>query len=291
MGDEPLRGAAKVPAWAETERRKTVAQQMPQQRGVDPHRWLDEPWDDLAKNLPGYGLLREATKRRRAGQDDLSWRTGADGEDVVATTLRALTHPGRTGWGWRRSAPAPVWRVLHGVKLGSAAVADLDHVLIGPPGLIVINTKKLDPRHRVTLRDDELYNGRYPTGYLQNSLREARRASKLLGSALAAVTARTARGDLPISWDLSQHQQAIARLATRSPTPAGSPNALPVIPAIVFVGSGSVDEQPSPVLVARNATLCRRLQERRTALPKPQVAALYEIARRSTIWTRDLTAT
>ena len=41
------------------------------------------------------------------------------------------------------------WSILHGVKVGSRAVADIDHVLVGPPGLIVINTKKLDPRYPV----------------------------------------------------------------------------------------------------------------------------------------------
>ena len=129
------------------------------------------PGRDLAKNLPGYGLLREASRRRRDGEADLSWRVGADGEDIVASTLRALTHPRRPLWPLFKAAPTARWRVLHGVQVGPAAVADLDHVLVGPPGIVVINTKHLDPRHRITIRAGEIYRGRIKTDFVEKAAR------------------------------------------------------------------------------------------------------------------------
>lgn len=283
-------GNIRVPAWAEVARRQAAAPQVPPQRAAaDPYRWLDEPWRDLARNLAGYELLREAAKRRRSGEsDDLSWRVGADGEDVVATALRALTHPRRPSWPFRRSAPPTPWLVLHNVKLGRAAVADIDHVLIGPPGIVVINTKQLNPAFRVSIRGGEIYSGRYATGYLRKSSREAQQASWLVSSALEALAARMTHGELPDTWDLSAYVRGVESLIDRRRERRNAAGWLPVIRAVVFVGRESVEEQPSPVLVTRSSMLCRRLVERPSALRESQVHALYEIARRSTTWTRNV---
>lgn len=142
---------ARVPAWAEVARREALARPTPRQPEVDLHGWLDEPKHDLATNLPGYGLLREATRRRQACESDLSWRIGADGEDVVATALRALTHPCRPARTLRRSTPGAV-QVLHSVKVGVAAIADLDHppVVVAPrsPAFAQVTHRKQRFDHR-----------------------------------------------------------------------------------------------------------------------------------------------
>jgi len=57
-----------------------------------------------------------------------------------------------TASGWERLLRrSPRWRVLHSVPLRDARGAvrgDIDHVLIGPPGVVTINTKHHPPRHR-----------------------------------------------------------------------------------------------------------------------------------------------
>ena len=56
-----------------------------------------------------------------------NWRVGADGERLVAHELDALHDRG--------------WRVLHDVHWPGRPQANLDHVAIGPGGVVVIDTK------------------------------------------------------------------------------------------------------------------------------------------------------
>lgn len=100
--------------------------------------WHGGP-DDLAGNAPGIGVSYEAARRLHTDGTgaDHSWRLGADGEITVAAVLSALTEPSRLDRLRRR---APAWRVLHSVPVGTGR-GDIDHVLIGPPGVVTINTK------------------------------------------------------------------------------------------------------------------------------------------------------
>ena len=283
----------RVLAWAERARRDAFSRPAPPRSApaFGLHCWLDEPWQDLANNLPGAGLLLTAAAQRHVGESDPSWRVGADGEDIVANSLAELTHPRRITRWLRSSANDAPWLVLHGAKIGASARADLDHVLIGPPGVVVINTKKLDPRYRVTIDDGQIFTGRFSTDFVARVSRGAERAWWLLASAAQAVVARRARGDLPPDWDLSPHWAAVesvAARASRARTSSGDANRWPpTIPALAFVGSGSVEERAASPVVARASTICRALREHRVALDKSQVLAFFEIARRSTTWTRD----
>lgn len=283
---------ARVPAWAERARRQALSQPPPQRRSPSElHRWLDEPWLDLASNLPGAGLLSTAAVQRQVGESDLSWRVGADGEDILANALTELTRPRRVTRWLRRSENDAPWLVLHAAKIGASARADLDHVLIGPPGVIVINTKKLDPRYRVTIDDGEIHTGRFSTDFVAKATRDAERASWLLVSAARAIVARRARGDLPSAWDLPSHWAAVESIASGAssarPNSGAASRWPPSIPALAFVGSGSVEEQLASPVVARASTICSTLRQHRVALDRGHVLALYEIARRSTTWTRE----
>lgn len=272
-----------VPAWMEDIRRETVDQVRKEARLAGGSDWLDQPWSDLAENRPGDGLLEVARRRRQAGETDLSWRIGADGEDVVAAELRPLTHPRRRSRLFGASTPPPMWRVLHGVKIGAAGIADLDHVVIGPPGVVVINTKQLDPRSRVRIIHGEISVGSRTTDFLAKAARDARRTSWLLASALEAVVARSSRGDLPSSWHVDLHEGVVNghRERSRSDT-----DWLSVVPAVIFVGSGPIEGHPWPI-VTRSNRLRESLLHRSRTLSDRQVEALYELARRSTLWTRD----
>lgn len=98
--------------------------------------------------------------------DERAWRIGAKGEEKVGRQLAKL------GAGWH---------VLHAVPVGKNG-SDIDHVVIGPPGVVTINTK-CHPRGDVWVaRRALLVNGR-KTDYLRNSQFEATRAAELLSAA------------------------------------------------------------------------------------------------------------
>jgi hypothetical protein len=123
-------------------------------RGESGQRWYADGYQETGEAMPrkrdGSGDDREA---RRAGQsarekqqqlarespvktlfarffgihtDERAWRLGADGEEHVGALLDGLRLYG--------------WAVEHDVKIGSYG-ANLDHLVIGPPGVFVINTK------------------------------------------------------------------------------------------------------------------------------------------------------
>ena len=57
--------------------------------------------------------------------DERAWRVGAKGEEKVASELAKLDAR---------------WRVLHAVEVGENG-SDIDHVVIGPPGVFTLNAK------------------------------------------------------------------------------------------------------------------------------------------------------
>lgn len=76
--------------------------------------WLELVRTHRARGFPGLP------------EEGRSWYEGALGELLVAQELALLP---------------PNWHVLHAVPAGSAG-ADIDHLVIGPPGVFVINTKR-----------------------------------------------------------------------------------------------------------------------------------------------------
>lgn len=213
-------------------------------------------WSDLAGNAPGIGVAYEAARRRQADGigSDRSWRVGADGEVRVAELLAELTTPSR--WERLRRRP-PGWRVLHSVPLLDArgrARRDIDHVLIGPPGVVTINTKH-HRAGRLQLDGDTLVvNGR-PTEYVRKARLEAVRAAELLRAALVDA------GDPPRA----------GRLVVR--------------PLLAIVGGRLlVTRWPPDVAVVMTRQLVSILRGMPTALDAGDVDAVFALARRSTTW-------
>ena len=98
-----------------------------------------------------------------AHSDERAWRRGAEGEEEVAFRLSKL------GDGWH---------VIHSVPVGNKG-ADIDHVVIGLPGVFTLNTKNhLGGRASVTSK--AIYvNGKYQP-YLAKSRAEGTWATKSL---------------------------------------------------------------------------------------------------------------
>ncbi|WP_051711532.1 nuclease-related domain-containing protein [Streptomyces sp. NRRL S-350] len=158
-------------------RPKSAPIPVPQPRAEVPFLPPMRDEDDLARNLPGagleslvregeerYGLLvRLAAKVTRQRLGDSSTLRGLEGEQIVGARLEPLKAAG--------------WKVLHGVPLPSGS--DIDHVVIGPPGVFTINSKH-HPGATVWVGDKVVKVNRNGFPYLENSEFEASRAAKLL---------------------------------------------------------------------------------------------------------------
>lgn len=208
--------------------------------------------DDLSRNAPGIGITYEAARRRQTEGADRSWRVGADGEATVAELLAPLTIPSRLDRLRRRP---PAWRVLHSVPIGSGR-GDIDHVLIGPPGVVTINTKH-HRAGRLSLDGDELIVNGHRTDYIPKARREAARAADLLTTALTAVG----------------RPELAARLIVR--------------PVLAIVGGRVlITRWAAGVSVVMGRQLTHTLTSMPAVLDPDKVERIYGVARHRDAWTR-----
>ena len=94
----------------------------------------------LAATAAGWGL------RFRPSPDAVAWRRGAVGERRTARLLGPLERHG--------------WAVLHDLAVPGSQ-ANIDHLVIGPGGVLVINSKQYRGRLRLD-PTGRLWHGRYP---------------------------------------------------------------------------------------------------------------------------------
>jgi hypothetical protein len=208
---------------------------------------MSAPGDDLARNAPGasarararelrheHPLLTSAAAvlgiRTSAGQ----FAAGARGERAVGRQLNR--------WAARYG-----WHVLHAVPVGQRG-ADIDHVVIGPFGVVTVNTKTTGTA--VWVGERGLTIGGKPVDYLRTSRREAARASRLLHQATALE--------------------------------------VPVQSAIVFAGAHRVTVHrggpPDVAVLPEPRALLRWLRRQPPALQPDHVEAIYEAARSPSTW-------
>jgi hypothetical protein len=133
----------------------------------------------LAAVTAGWGL------RFRPSPDAVAWRQGAAGEQRTAHLLAALERQG--------------WVVLHDLAIPGSQ-ANLDHLVIGPGGVFVIDSKhyrgrlQLDPSGR-------LWHGRYPLApTLQAVSFEADRAALVLTDPDVVVVPIVAVHGAQVPW-------------------------------------------------------------------------------------------
>ena len=132
--------------------------------------------------------------RSPLGVNCQGWYLGAQGEIVVGERLATLS---------------PEWAVFHALPIGGNGW-DIDHVLVGPGGVVTINTKQ-HRGQRVLVEERSVLVDTRPVPYLRHAKFEAERVTTLL--------------------------------ADRRPLSA------PVIPVVVFVGARSIAVQSSPTAV------------------------------------------
>lgn len=211
-------------------------------------------WIDLAANAPGIRVSHEAARQRQAHGvgADRSWRVGADGELIVAGLLRELTSPSGLARAVRR---APRWRVLHSVPLmAGVGAGDIDHLLIGPPGVVTINTKH-HRGGRLVIDGNLITVDEFTTDYVQQARDEAASTAAALGTRLRACG-----------------REALARRLVVHPVVAVHGGALQVL------------RWPLGVTVATTTTLVHALRTMPPVIDAGAVEEIYAIARRSTTW-------
>ena len=253
--DGRLSESALPPAVSRTAQREAPADTPVAQSAARPPRseqhWVvrDPERDDLARNAPGASASARARELRRehpllAGAAAMlgirtsvqQFAAGARGERTVGRQLNR--------WATRHG-----WYVLHAVPVGQRG-ADIDHVVIGPFGVVTVNTKTTGTA--VWVGEHGLTIGGKPVDYLRKSRHEADRAGRLLRRATGLE--------------------------------------VPVQPAIVFVGARKVTVRgggPAGVAVLPTPQALRRWLCRQPAALQPdEVEAIYEAARRPASWHR-----
>jgi hypothetical protein len=140
--------------------------------------------------------------RFRSSPDTEAWRRGAAGERRTARLLAPLERRG--------------WAVLHDLAIPGAK-ANIDHLVIGPGGVVVIDTK----RYRGRLWLDSyglLWHGRHLLVAALRKVRwEADQADEVLGVADVQVAAIMAVHGASVPWGRLQADGAIVAPAQRVP--------------------------------------------------------------------------
>ncbi|WP_062460860.1 nuclease-related domain-containing protein [Demequina soli] len=210
-------------------------------------------WTDLASTRPGELVRAQAAeaweREKRAGKvlphlaraldvhtDERAWRKGAEGEEKVGAVLDRMKKRG--------------WRILHSIPVGENS--DIDHLAIGPGGVILVNTKH-HPGAKVTVTKYGVMVNGSKTDHAPQARAQAKKAYELLNAAGAEVE-RVVPWIAVYNGSLLQPEM---KLAGRIP------------------GVG----------VVTNHNINTNLKRLDPVLSLERVEAIYEIARRSTTWT------
>jgi hypothetical protein len=207
----------------------------------------EQPWTDLALVRPGAAARDQALAKR--------------GEAPVRTLFARMLGVHTEERAWRIGADGeelvaaqlarlgPAWKALHAVPVGDRG-SDIDHVVIGPGGIYTINTKN-HPGASVWVGGNTVMVNGSKTGYVRNSRFEAQRAAELLSARVGVRLHVT--GLIAMICDRE-------KFTVKSQPPGGD------------------------VHVLTRRKVADWLSHRGTVLSPEQVAAVFEVARRSTTW-------
>jgi hypothetical protein len=133
----------------------------------------------LAAIVAGWGL------RFRPSPDAVAWRRGAAGERRTARLLEPLDRHG--------------WAVLHDLAVPGSR-ANIDHLVIGPGGVFVVDSKQYRGRLRLD-PSGQLWHGRYPFAPTLGAVDfEADRAAQVLTDPDVVVVPIVAVHGAQVPW-------------------------------------------------------------------------------------------
>ena len=145
--------------------------------------------------------------RFRTSPDTVAWRRGAAGEQRTARLLAPLERQG--------------WAVLHDLAI-PGSTANIDHLVIGPGGVLAIDTKQYRGQLRVD-RDGMVWYGRHLlVSALRTTLWEADQADEVLGIADLQVAAIVAVHGASIPWGALRAEGVTVVPARRLPDLLGA---------------------------------------------------------------------
>jgi hypothetical protein len=150
--------------------------------------------------------------RFRPSADTLAWRRGAAGERRTARLLASLERRG--------------WAVLHDLAIPGTQ-ANIDHLVIGPGGVIVVDSKRYRGRLRLDRHGMVWHGRRLLVSALRRVLWAADQADEVLGVAEVQVAAVVAVHGASVPWGLLQADGVTVVPARRLP------DLLQALPSIV----------------------------------------------------------
>lgn len=210
------------------------------------------PHGDLALNQPGEQLRDKARKaweaEKRAGSfmaylaraldadtEERAWRRGIEGEQVIGAALDGARKHG--------------WKVLHSIPLGKES--DIDHLVIGPGGVVLVNTKH-HKGAKVTVRSNGIFVNGAQTKHVLQVRSQVERAARILSTALGEPVA--------VHGCVAIHNGGLME------------------PEIKFA------HHFKDVWVVSRWNIVRVLRKTEPVLTPEQVEAIFEVARRSDTW-------
>jgi hypothetical protein len=140
--------------------------------------------------------------RFRSSADTQAWRRGATGERRTARLLGPLERRG--------------WAVLHDLAIPGSA-ANIDHLVIGPGGVIVVDSKRYRGRLRLDRHGMVWHGRRLLVSALRRVLWAADQTDEILGVAEVQVAAVVAVHGASVPWGLLQADGATIVPARRLP--------------------------------------------------------------------------
>lgn len=205
-------------------------------------------WEDISGHQAGSAVQEQALAAREAQgkvrhflarildvkTEERAWRVGASGEQAVAAQLTKL---------------GPEWRVLHSIEVGDRG-SDIDHVVIGPGGVLTVNAKN-HPNTNIWVGGDTFMVNGQRVPYVRNSRHEAKRAGRLLSE----------QAGFPVT----------------------------VLGVIAMMGAHKgfkIKQQPEDgaVVIVQRRRIAQYVQGLPRRLTDREIEAIYDVARRSTTW-------
>jgi hypothetical protein len=154
--------------WAEGRRRRLLVRAALTLLAFVVVGWLWSWW--AAVVVAALVAVVDTVYRWRTHEAVRTWRKGAAGERRTARMLRPLTRRG--------------YAVLHDRALPTGR-ANVDHLVIGPAGVFVVDSKNWDRNKRITRRGRTVWVGRVPGNKAVRSVvYEARRVAEVLSRAV-----------------------------------------------------------------------------------------------------------
>lgn len=207
---------------------------------------------DLASNRPGQAARQRAQAELESMREQSRFFTGVARILNVKTDERAWrvgANGEETIGGKLEKLTKHGWHVLHAVPVGSRG-SDIDHLLIGPGGVWTLNTKN-HPGKKVWVSKQKVLVGGYAQPYIRNAEFEADRVRKILR--------------VRLGWEPFVKSALVFLTGT-------------LVPEV------TIKSPPEKVVILDRMDVPMVFRRSKGRLDAEQVAAVFEVARRSSTW-------